>query len=121
MRDCSHAVPGVRIYGSAMTPVVSLTVIVQLGWNTQLTAGALTSTTVSGCAASGVDIAAAARIAITVLSIKAPSRLVAACRAAAARGQPAPLPAATQGCPPGSGAGSHAPTTPPCGRGQNNT
>src|SRR2546428_13542653 len=98
MRDCSHAVPGVRIYGSAMAPVVSLTVIVQLGGNRELTAGALTSTTVSGWAASGVDIAAAARIAITVLNIKAPSRLVAACRAAAAWDQPAPLPAAPQGC-----------------------
>src|SRR2546428_11167573 len=99
MRDCSHAVPGVRIYGSPMAPVVSLTVIVQLGWNTQLTAGALTSTTVSGWAASGVDIAAAARIAITVLNIKAPSPLVPACPAATPWGQPAPLPAAPPRCP----------------------
>jgi len=50
-RDCSHAVfDAVLRNGSAMCPTLSETVIVQLALNTQLTAGKLTSTMVSGAA-----------------------------------------------------------------------
>ena len=50
VRDCRNAVLGAARYGNGINPTLSLTVMVQAGWNTQLTAGALTSTTVSGCA-----------------------------------------------------------------------
>jgi hypothetical protein len=60
VRDCSHAVPGVSV-GSRRLPTVSLTVMVQLGANTQLIAGALTSTILSDCAcAANGNIASAA-------------------------------------------------------------
>src|SRR4051812_18407046 len=59
VRDCSHAVPGVVMKGMARAPVVSLTVTVHDALNTQLTAGALPSTTVRVSPAAAVAAATA--------------------------------------------------------------
>ena len=60
VRDCRNAVLGAARYGNGMNPTVSLTVMMQAGWKTQLTAGALTSTTVSGCARAAATLSASA-------------------------------------------------------------
>src|SRR6185295_12932135 len=97
MRDCSQAVPGVPIKGRPIVPVVSLTVMTHDGWNTQLTAGALTSTMVKDCAARGLETTAAAKAAINVANFD--MRISPTCRLRrAAHKEFAHLHGTTQGC-----------------------